>query len=216
MPQDAAYLAKINPIARLLVESSCGDFNAIPSWYSDFLYHEYDDGDVSLMGTLSKFRSESGLESWELDDIFDLISKVDPDRWPDPDDIESVDTDRLVSYHFSEECPEFVEDNLGASEKVQRVLKAVIESVFEDSVGTIRDKKGKFPSPSNNFLQSKDGTFEGTFKHGDFEFLFEVTPTESGWICSYRLSEKSLDKLEFPEPKKEVSVRRKSFRARGW
>lgn len=216
MPQDAAYLAKLTPIARLLVESSGGDFSAIPSWYSDFLYHEYDDGDVSLMGTLPKFESEFGLESWELDDIFDLISKVDPERWPNPMSIESVDIDRLVEYHFSEENLEFVEDNLGTSDKVQRVLKAVIESVFGDSVSAIRDKKGKFPSPGNNFLQSKDGSFEGTFKHGELKFLFEITPTESGWICAYRLEEKSLDGLEAPSPKTEKKMKTKSFRARGW
>lgn len=218
MLSDAAYFSKISPIARLLIESSKGDFAAIPENYADFLYHEFDDGDISLMGTLPKFQSEGGLESWELDEIFDLLSKVDPEKWPFPEDIHSIDADGLLRYQF-EECNElnewdFIEDNLGASEKVQKVLKAVIQSVFGAPVSSIRDYKDKFPSPKNNFLQSKDGTFEGTFKYEDLKFLFEVTPTESGWICSYRLTEKSLDELGGSGGA--GTKTKKSFRQRGW
>lgn len=226
MLSDTAYLTKMTPVARLLVESSKGDFSAIPEWYSDFLYHEYDDGDVSMMGTLSRFESADGLESWELDEIFDLLGKVDPEKWPYPEDVAAVNADGILAYCFDEkdgvsESLEFIEDNLGASEKVQRVLKAVIESVFGDSVDSIRDLKDKFPSPKNLFLQNSDGTFEGSFKHGDLRFLFEVTPTESGWICSYRLDEKSLDRLgesESPAPKRKekTAKKQKPYRARGW
>jgi hypothetical protein len=229
MPSDAAYLTKMSPIARLLVESSKGDFSAIPEWYADFLYHEYDDGDVSMMGTLPKFESENGLESWELDEIFDLLSKVDPEKWPFPQDVTSVDADSILAYQFDEsvgipESTDFVEDNLGASEKVQKVIKVVIESVFGSPVNSIRDHKGKFPSVKNNFLQGSDGSFEGTFLHGDLQFAFEVTPTESGWICAYRLNEKSLDKLDGNTSVKDVqspemqnkSKVKKAFRRRGW
>lgn len=221
MPSDVSYLTKISPIARLLVESSKGDFSTIPEWYSNFLYHEYDDGDVSMMGTLPKFESEYGLESWELDEIFEVLSKVDPEKWPLPQDVTAVDADNILAYHFSEdsETLNYIEDNLGASDKVQKVLKAVIESVLGDSVSSIRDFRGKYPSTKNNFLQNSDGTFEGTFNHGDLQFIFEVTPTESGWICSYRLDEKSLDQLDSPaSSNKQVKVHKvkKSLRHRGW
>jgi hypothetical protein len=195
MSSDSAYFAKVLPIARLLIEASRGDFERIPDDYSDHLYHEYEDGCVSLVPAISRFTQTDELENWELDEAIELISKVEPYFWPDLADIESVDVLSLVREPEFLESEDFVEDNLGTSDKVQRVLSSVIESVFGEKVDTIRDRSGKFPSTKNNFLQDKDGTFSGTFKFNNYQFLFEILPTELGWVCTYRLDEKSLDGL---------------------
>ena len=80
--------------------------------------------------------------------------------------------------------------------------------------------KAKFHSSStkNNFLQEDDGTFAGTFMHDNNKFLFEIAPTEDGWVCTYRMHWESLDKLpplsqEEKEGKKDHTRR---IRHRGW
>lgn len=221
MSSDSAYFARVLPIARLLIEASRGDFERIPDDYSDHLYHEYEDGCVSLVPAISRFTLTDEIENWELDEAIELISKVEPYFWPDLADIESVDVVSLVREPEFLESEDFVEDNLGTSEKVQRVLASVIQSVFEEKVDAIRDKSGDFPSLKNNFLQDKDGTFSGTFKFDNFKFLFEILPTEMGWVCTYRLDEKSLDGLKGSgniskaEAKKQKQFK-KNFRYKGW
>ena len=220
MPSDSAYFAKVVPIARLLIEASKGDFCSIPSEYSDHLYHEYDDGCVSLAPSLSKFEPYEEMENWELDEAIELLSKVEPYFWPDVEDIASVDVRALLNCKTGHvgDMLDYVEDNLGTSEKVQKVLKVVIEDVFGDKVSSIRDRNNNYPSPSNNFLQDKDGTFVGTFKFNTLRFLFEVLPTERGWVCTYRLDEPSLDSLEKPEnmPEGIKQRARKTVRVRRW
>lgn len=222
MSSDSAYFTKALPIARLLIEVSKGNFDNVPEEYYDYLYHEYRDGCISLAPGISKFDYHEDLENWELDEAIELISKVKPSFWPDLEDIESIDVPSLLDYHsdnIGSNSEDFVEDNLGTSDKVQKVLSAVIESVFGDRVDSLRDRSGNYPSPKNNFLQDNDGTFSGTFKHNDLVFLFEVAPTELGWICTYRLSEKSLDSIKRPESTEKESAPKKSrkhIRRRGW
>ena len=221
MSSDSAYFAKVLPIARLLIEASRGDFERIPDDYSDHLYHEYEDGCVSLVPAISRFTLTDDIENWELDEAIELISKVEPYFWPDLADIESVDVVSLIRGPEFSESEDFVEDNLGTSEKVQRVLASVIQSVFKEKVDAIRDKSGNFPSLKNNFLQDKDGTFSGTFKFDSYKFLFEILPTEVGWVCTYRLDENSLDGLKHSgniakaEGKRQRRLK-KNFRYKGW
>lgn len=225
MNPDSAYLAKALPMARLLYEASHGDFECVPENYSEHFSHCFQDGDVSLLSAFSKFSAEDELENWELDEAIELLSKVEPDFWPDPESIEHLDLGGIFS-NGDEEIEdrsekgelEFVEDNLSSSEKVQKVISAVIHSVFGEKVDTIRDRSGNFPSPKNNFLQDEDGTFSGTFKYDNYKFLFEILPTEQGWVCTYRMDEKSLDSLERNTDIKNTkkSSQRRKVRHRGW
>jgi hypothetical protein len=222
MSSDSAYFAKAVPIARLLIETSRGDFASIPENYSEHLFHEYEDGCISLLPSLPKFEVSDDMENWEIDEAIELISKVEPEFWPDLKDIECVDVYGLLNEGCLQNPHQidYVEDNLGTSEKVQRVVKAVIESVFGGEVNSIRDRNNNFPSAKNNFLQDSEGTFVGTFKHKDYTFLFEIAPTEKGWLCTYRLNEKSLDKIDKPEAgqsgQKSVVKSSKTVRAKRW
>lgn len=215
MHSDAAYLSQYPTMARLLIEASQGDFAAIPQHYLDHFHHEFANGDVSLVPALSKFVDADFVEPWQLDEAIELLSRVNREHWPDYDSIEAISVESLLSneYDPEEKCSNFVEDNLGTSEKTQQVIKTVIESVFGKGVTTVRDRSGNYPSPSNHFLQDEDGTFSGTFKHENHVFSFEIAPTEQGWLCTYRLTEKSLDKLERPKYKASREKDKKSYRS---
>lgn len=230
MTTDSAYFSSFSKSLNLLFDGVKGDWNGIPQHYLDYFHHTYSDGDVSLIPAVSVLENTDMLESWEIEEVLALLSKVNPEQWPDPESIASIDAELLLAHRdldtSAEElidpeqgAAEFVEDNLGTSEKTQKVLKGVLESVFGPGVGTIRSKQGKYPSPSNNFLQEKDGTFAGTFKFDDYTFDFEIAPTEQGWLCTYRLDEKSLDKLEKPEftgQRRDNRPKHRKVRSRGW
>lgn len=223
MSSDSAYLSQYPRMLSLLLESCDGKPESIPQNYLDNFHHKFADGDISLVPAFSALTGLEFAEFWHIEEAAELLSKVNPDHWPDCSDIASIDLGQL----FDEKCEEstefslhFVEDNLGTAEKTERVLKQVIESVFGKGVSSIRDRAGNFPSVKNKFLQEDDGTFSGTFKFEDHLFLFEIAPNEGGWICTYRLSEKSLDRLEKPRFKSDREEKqkhkRRSVRTRAW
>ena len=220
---DAAYRAKYLGIARMLWEASEGCPAGIPEHYAENLGHTYVDGDVSLVSLLPKFDYVEGLEDFELEEAIEYLGKVNPEDWPDIESIEGVSVERLLEYcgnaTFAETFEDFVEDNLGTAEKVEKTLIEVISSVFGDKVSTIRSEKGYYANPKNNFLQEDDGTFAGTFKYGDNKFIFEVAPTEEGWVCTYRLHWDSIEKLP-PLHEQDKNEKDKSYtrhvRNRGW
>lgn len=220
---DTAYMALAKRSLPLLIEGVKGDFASIPDQYLEYLAHEYSDGDISLLPALSRLEGADELEPWQFEEVLEALGKVDPNEWPDLYNIESIFApgilDKFSETLENEDELQYVEDNLGTSEKTQKVLKGVIESVFGEPVEKIRSRQGKFPSQSNNFLQEKDGTFAGTFQFKDHLFEFEIAPTERGWICTYRLTEGSLDKLEKPQfkQKKQGKVHhRRKVRSQGW
>lgn len=223
MQSDSSYLYNCEKSIRTLLDATHGDWRAIPQHYLEYFHHEYSDGDVSLIPAINTFSNTDFLDIWELEEATELLSKVDPNTWPDVEDVVSIDVPKLLEF---DDRPisldlagwEFVEDNLGTSEIVQKALKGVIESVFGKGISQVRSKTGQYPSAKNNFLLEKDGTFAGTFKFEEFSFEFEIAPTEKGWICTYRLDEKSLDKLEKPEfkGKRDRKVNHRKVRSRGW
>lgn len=217
---DAAFQAKYLGIARMLWECSEGDPSRIPEHYAEHLSYSYSDGDVSLGHLLPKFDGPQGLEDYEIDEAIELLGKVRPGDWPDPEYVESICPALLLSSGDAPEEEEFdfVEDNLSTAEKVEKTLAKVIESVFHEEVTEIRSEKGYFPNPKNNFLQEDDGTFAGTFKHGDYTYLFEVAPKEDGWIVTYRMHWDSIKKLP-PIPKEDDKTENdytRRLRHRGW
>jgi predicted Zn-dependent protease with MMP-like domain len=205
----------------MLWAASEGDPSKIPQHYVDHLSHTWSDGDISMVSLLPKFESFSELEDFELEEAIDLLGKVNPNDWPNLEDIDKVSVDNLLKIYDEDTLSfDYVEDNLGLGEKVTNVLKHTIESVFGEPISTVRSKSGEFPGSNNNFLQETDGTFSGIFRFEEKEFNFEITPTESGWVCTYRMSAKSLDSLP-PLPKTETEKDKKQIeyrktRARGW
>ena len=199
---DSAYSAKYLSMARLLWDAAEGVPQDITENYSEHLHHTYSDGDISLVPLLSKFEFVEGMEDYEVEEAIELLSKVNPEDWPHFEDIESVSVEDLLSLYDEETEPEynFVEDNLGTAEKVEKTLAAAISSVFGDKVDTIRSEKGYFANPKNNFLQEEDGTFAGTFMYDGKKFIFEVFPDEQGWTVTYRMHWKDIETLP-PVPK---------------
>jgi hypothetical protein len=216
---DSAYQAKYLGIARLLWQASEGDPASIPANYCEHLNHEYVDGDISLVSLLPKFESFSELEDYEVEEAIEMLGKVSPEDWPNSIDIEGVSVEDLLKVYDEDACEfDFVEDNLSAAERVEKVLIESISDVFGDRVSTIRSEKGYFPNPKNKFLQEDDGTFAGTFMYDGNKFIFEVAPAEDGWICTYRMHWDSVDKLppysDEENPDKNDYTRR--VRHRGW
>jgi hypothetical protein len=224
---DAAYQAKYLSMARLLWEAAEGLPERISNDYSNYLRHDYVDGSVSFAPLINKFDFADGLEPEEWDEAVEILGKVNPADWPFVDDIVSVDAEELLRIYDQDATPDgdtqdFIEDSLGCGEKCEQVLQRVIESVFGSPVEKIRSNSGDFPKEENKFLQKGDGTFAGTFMHGDHKFNFEIAPTESGWLCTYRMKADSLDSLppvpnehkdEDDETKQDYKRR---VRARGW
>lgn len=207
----------------MLWDASEGNPADIPEHYLAHLNHEYIDGDISLVPAISKFEYTESIEDFEWEEAVELLGKVNPDDWPLIEDIEGVNVEELLKIYDEDASTfDYVEDNLGTAEKVEKVIKETIKSVLGEEVDKIRSRSGQFPSAANKFLQDSDGTFAGSFMHGDHKFLFEIAPMESGWLCTYRLSEQTLDKLppipqedkEEDDPKKKDYTRR--IRNRGW
>jgi hypothetical protein len=202
----------------MLWEASEGNPSDIPEDYCEHFKHEYIDGDISLVSLLSKFDYVEELEDFEWNDAVELLGKVNPEDWPAVEDIQGVSVEELLKVYDEDSSSfDYVEDNLSTAEKVEKVLIEVISSVFGDKVSTIRSEKGYFANPKNNFLQEDDGTFAGTFSHGDHKFIFEVYPDEQGWGVTYRLHWDSVNKLppKTDEPEEEKDYTRK-VRNRGW
>jgi hypothetical protein len=207
MNVDAAFQAKYISMARLLWDASLGVPEDIPESYTEHLNHEYVGGDISMGPLLSKFESFSELEPEEIEEAIEILGRVNPSDWPYIGDIESVSVEELLRVYDEDatdlEGFNFVEDNLGTAEKVEKVLIEVISSVFGAKVSTIRSEKGYFANPKNNFLQEDDGTFAGTFEYDGKKFMFEVAPSEDGWLATYRMHWDDIGKLPPRTDKKE-------------
>ena len=216
---DKAFQVKFLSMARLLWEASEGCPERIPSDYAGHLSHTYVDGDVSVGNLLPLVEDYSELEDHEIEEAIEMLGKVTPSDWPNVEDIEGVSLEELLRV-YDEDASEFnfVEDNLSTAEKVEKVLIEVISSVFGDKVSTIRSEKGYFANPKNNFLQEEDGTFAGTFMYDGNKYMFEVAPSENGWICTYRMHYKSLDDLPpiHDEDNKDKNDYTRRVRHRGW
>jgi len=202
-----------------LMDSSGKFPENIPESYLAHFYHEYSDGAVSMLPLISRMQGTEFLDAAELEEVVESLSKVDPLEWPDIDSIHSLDAISFLGDQTTESF-DFLEDNLGAAEKVEQVLSKVIEDSFGARVSRIRSKKGKFPSSENNFLQEEDGTFSGTFEYEGHLFIFEIAPTSKGWLTTYRMSEGSLSTLEKEGVKRvgnnKVKSLDKKVRSQGW
>ena len=216
---DKAFIAKYLPMARLLWEASEGCPERIPVDYCEHLKHEYTDGYISMGSLLPKVEEYSEMEDVEIEEAIEMLGKVNPEDWPAIEEISGISLEELLRVYDEDACSlDFVEDNLSTAERVEKVLIEVISSVFGDRVSIIRSEKNYFPNPKNSFLQEDDGTFAGTFNYGDNKFMFEVAPSEDGWVCTYRLHWDSLDKLPpvHDEDNKDKNDYTRRVRHRGW
>jgi hypothetical protein len=177
---------------------------------------------LSLAPLLNRVEDYSELDDFEIEEAIEMLGRVSPNDWPNVEEIEGVSLAELLRVYDTDATDplglNFVEDNLGTAEKVEKVLIEVISSVFGDRVSDIRSEKNFYANPKNDFLQLEDGTFSGTFKYEGKRFIFEVAPTESGWLCTYRLHHKELDKLPpvSDEDTTDVNDYTRRLRHRSW
>ena len=219
---DSAYQARYIPVARMLWEGSEADPSRIPRHYAEHLSYKYVDGDVSLASLIDRFQGYQGLEDYELEEVIEILGKVSPNEWPDPESVKSVDVESLLRVYDTcgeEEEFSYVETEVPGttSEKAEKVLRHAIESVFGDKVQKVRSAKGEYPDEENGYLQEANGAFKGTFEFDGKDFDFTLEPDEAGWTLQYRMTASSFDSLP-PVPPDSVEGENveKTRRNRGW
>ena len=184
----------------MLWSASEGKPGNIPSHYLAHLDHTYVDGSISLVRLLDKFDCSEYLEDYELEEAIELLGRVTPGDWPDPDDIARISPTELLKIYDSGDGREefaFGETEVPdtTSEKAEKVLRHAIESVFGDKVMKVRSSSGKYPDEENQFLQQENGSFAGTFEYDGKKFDFVLEPDEAGWTLQYRMPASVFDAL---------------------
>ena len=199
----------------MLLDASGGDPSRIPWHYAEHLRHEYHDGDISLVHLLPRLDHLEGLEDFEIEEAIERLGKVNPEDWPYPEEIESINADELLRVYDEDASDfDFAETAGTTSEKAELVLRHAIESVFGDLVQKVRSESGKFPDAENLYLQQPDGSYKGTFEYDGHKFDVQLEPDETGWTLQYRLAPSALDEL--PPVTDMENQTDESSRNRGW
>lgn len=200
---DSQYQVQALRAVNTLLQGSGGVFSRIPEAYTQHLAHDYSDGDISLLSKIDSFVFSPDLEDWQIGEAIESLTKVNPNDWPLLDDIGTVDLDAV---YFGEPEPalDYSEYDFGEvsdmeyGNKVARMFKNAIESVFGHEVDSVSGPGGKAPSKNNGYCKEKDG-FKGMFEHGGKKFEFELCKDEEGdWNLAYKLEKSSRDKLFKP------------------
>jgi len=201
----------------MLWNASEGNPSGIPAHYLAHLDHTWDDGDISLVRCLDRFDCSEEVTDLDLEEAIELLGKVNPEDWPDINNIETISIDDLLFDSEEEEVKNYTESEHELSEKVEKVLTHCIESVFGEKIAKVRTVNGKYFTKNGQYGQDSDGSFKGSFEYNGYKFSFQIYPDESGWSVSYRLNPESLDSLPPIPPdegKQEVQERRN--RNKGW
>jgi hypothetical protein len=186
-----------------LLQGSGGSFSRIPESYAQHLFHEYSDGSVSLLSKINTFEFSPELEDWQISESLEDLMKVSPNDWPPLEDIAAISLDAVYngdyepSLNYSELDFSEVSD-MEYGNKVARMFKSAIESVFGQEVDSVGDKSGQTPHKGNKYCRDEEG-FKGTFEHDNKKFEFELCKDDAGdWNLAYKLSKASRDKLFKP------------------
>jgi hypothetical protein len=200
---DSQYQTQALRAVQTLLQGSGGIFARIPESYAKHLAHNYSDGSISLLSKIDTFTFSPELEDWQIEEAIETLSKADPADWPTLNDIESIDLDSV--YYGDRGTPRFdnFEDFAEVSDmeygnRVAKMFKAAIESVFGQEVDSVGTSKGEPPSKNNQYCKDGD-CFRGTFDHDGKKFTFELVRDENDeWHLAYRLDKASRDKLFKP------------------
>lgn len=190
----------------ILLQGANGDFQSIPDSYAQHLQHEYSEGNISLLSAINKFSYSSDLEDWQIEECLETLMDVDPNDWPNPEDISTVSLDAVYedySHSYTENYEDFAElSDMEYGSKVAKMFKNAIESVFGSEVESVGTSNGKTPNKNNRFCRDKD-SFKGTFVHDKKKFEFELCKDDKNeWHLAYTLEKSSQDKLFKPSNKK--------------
>ena len=190
----------------ILLQGANGDFQSIPDSYAQHLQHQYSEGNISLLSAINKFTYSSDLEDHQIEECLEILMDVNPNDWPDPEDISTVSLDAVYedySHSYTENYEDFAEiSEMEYGAKVAKMFKNAIESVFGSEVESVGTSNGKTPDKNNQFCREKD-SFKGTFVHDKKKFQFELCKDDNNeWHLAYTLEKASQDKLFKPPAKK--------------
>jgi hypothetical protein len=200
---DSQYQVQALRAVQTLLQGSGGVFSRIPESYAKHLAHDYSDGSVSLLSKINTFEFSPDLESWQVDEAIEDLAKVSPTDWPLLDDIAMIDLDAVYRGDYEPALDysefEFAEvSDMEYGNKVGRMFKSAIESVFGQEIDAVGDQGGKAPSRSGGYCKDGDG-FRGTFEHDGKKFHFELCKDDAGdWHLAYSLDKAARDKLFKP------------------
>ncbi len=192
---DQSFSEGAKRVTDLLWETTHGDLSSAPRSYLETLKHEYSDGKVSMLELMDRVDLGEDATYEDYCEVFDALLEVDPNRWPNPDSVLSVDKDSLL-YEIEPEFSEFDEvdfaegDDDDMSSKMETFLKKVISSVYLDGVSDVTDASGDPPNEANNYLLSDDGKefsgiFHGSTAQGKKTFPFTITDNNGQWSIKY-------------------------------
>jgi len=201
----------------MLWNASEGNPSGIPSSYLRHLDHTWDDGDISLAGCLDRFDCSEEITDLDIEEAIELLGKVNPEDWPDVENIKTINIDELLFREDEGETEDYNESEHELSEKVEKVLTHCIESVFGEKVTKVRTANGKYFTKDAQYGQDGEGSFKGSFEFNGSKFSFQIYPDESGWSVSYRLNPESLDSLPpIPPEDGKQEVEERKTRNKGW
>ena len=189
---DLSFTEGARRVADLLWENTGGDVTQFPKSYLETLRHDYADGRVSMLELMDRVDLGPEATYEEYCEVFDSLLDVDPNNWPDPDTVISIDPEVLLDSLSFEPFNEFDFAEQDLSGQIETFLKKVISSVYTNGVSNVTDGEGDPPNQNNNYLLSDDGeTFSGIF-YGPYgkqkttkAFPFTISETKGKWSISY-------------------------------
>ena len=193
--EDRAFADAAKRVTDLLWETTGGDLSAFPRSYLETLRHEFAEGTVSMLEVIDRVDLGPDATYEDYCEVVEALLEVDPNQWPNPDDIQAVDSDELLfeiepdfdfsEFDFADEVieeaavargpgGEIVEEEVideqgldPLSEKMELFLKKIISSVYTEGVTDVTDTDGNPPTSANNYLLSDDAkSFNGIFYGG--------------------------------------------------
>jgi hypothetical protein len=192
---DQSFTEGARRVADLLWENTGGDVTQFPKSYLETLRHDYADGRVSMLELMDRVDLGSGATYEEYCEVFDSLLDVDPNKWPQPESVLSVDKNALL-YEVEQDFSEFREfDDFDFAEndmsgKMETFLRKVLASVYLSGVSSVTDDNGDPPNENNNYLLSDDGkefsgVFYGSSDNGKEGFPFSITDNNGKWTIEY-------------------------------
>jgi hypothetical protein len=206
---DRAFADGAKRVTDLLWETTGGDLSAFPRSYLENLRHEFFEGTVSMLELIDRVDLGPNATYEDYCEVVDALMAVDPNQWPDPEDVISVSPDLLFEFESDSDFSEFdfIEEEVEEEEEVVEVgetapdpmsskmelfLKKAIASVYMDGVTEVTDAQGNPPNASNNYLMAPDGkSFSGIFYDSApneqvKKFPFVISENQQGtWQIKY-------------------------------
>lgn len=204
--EDRSFVDSAKSVTDLLWETAGGDLSAFPRSYLETLRHEFAEGTVSMLEVIDRVDLGPDAAYEDYCEVVEALLEVDPNQWPNPEDIQVVHSDALLfeiepDYDFSEFdfAEEIVEEEAiveeGApdpmSEKMELFLKKVISAVYTEGVTDVTDMEGNPPASANNYLLADDvKSFNGIFYNNKSSqgerYPFSISEGEGGtWSIKY-------------------------------